>query len=247
MDQERNSRRNLVPTQEWLQLGWLAQRLTTLLLFWHYKQWRAEGVIEKIRDVLHGQVREPLKKNTRKTLIIIDSQAVKNTYNPTVKSKGFCFYKGTNGIKRHLLIAGDFRSSLTAPKGMCLTIGGWLKCGQTTLTILNPSRPELPKTTILLDHGYHPNKIKEELEKIYPEIMTRIKFERSPKLSKAQKKNLGKSGFIPVKAPWVIERSNAWMERCKSLVKNFERTLENATANVNFCFVRLMVKRLATS
>ena len=31
-------------------------------VFWHYKQWRAEGVIEKIRDVLHGQVREKLKK-----------------------------------------------------------------------------------------------------------------------------------------------------------------------------------------
>ncbi|MEH1831329.1 MAG: hypothetical protein V7L29_04435 [Nostoc sp.] len=25
------------------------------------------------------------------------------------------------------------------------------------------------------------------------------------------------------------ERSNAWMERCKSLVKNFERTLPHAT------------------
>ncbi|WP_334795133.1 hypothetical protein [Nostoc sp.] len=25
------------------------------------------------------------------------------------------------------------------------------------------------------------------------------------------------------------ERSNAWMERCKSLVKNFERTLAHAT------------------
>ena len=39
--------------------------------------------------------------------------------------------------------------------------------------------------------------------------------------------------------------SNAWMERCKSLVKNFERTLANATAKVNLCFIRLMLKRLA--
>jgi hypothetical protein len=34
---------------------------------------------------------------------------------------------------------------------------------------------------------------------------------------------------VPVAARWVIERSNAWMERCKILVKNYERTLENAT------------------
>ncbi|MEH2264756.1 transposase [Nostoc sp.] len=36
------------------------------------------------------------------TLIIIDSQAVKNTCNASVETKGFCFYKCTNGIKRHL-------------------------------------------------------------------------------------------------------------------------------------------------
>ena len=36
--------------------------------------------------------------------MIIDSQAVKNTCNASVESKGFCFYKATNGIKRHLAI-----------------------------------------------------------------------------------------------------------------------------------------------
>lgn len=53
-----------------------------------------------------------------------------------------------------------------------------------------------------------------------------------------------KSGFVPVRARWIIERSNAWMERGKILVKNFERTLGNATAKMNLCFIRLMVKRL---
>ncbi|MEO1127704.1 MAG: IS5/IS1182 family transposase, partial [Cyanobacteria bacterium J06639_16] len=32
---------------------------------------------------------------------------------------------------------------------------------------------------------------------------------------------------------------------CKILVKNFERTLGNATTKLNLCFVRLMLKRLA--
>ncbi|WP_448270282.1 hypothetical protein [Nostoc sp. DSM 114159] len=34
----------------------------------------------------------------------MDSQAVKNTCNASVESKGFCFYKATNGIKRHLAV-----------------------------------------------------------------------------------------------------------------------------------------------
>ncbi|MEB3278066.1 MAG: hypothetical protein VKK42_04000 [Lyngbya sp.] len=44
------------------------------------------------------------KKAKWTTLIIIDSQAVKNTCNASVESKGFCFYKATNGIKRHLAV-----------------------------------------------------------------------------------------------------------------------------------------------
>ncbi|MEH2381494.1 MAG: hypothetical protein V7K27_21825 [Nostoc sp.] len=74
-----------------------------------------------------------------------------------------------------------------------------------------------------------------------------IQFELSVKPSKQDKEAQGKSGFVPVAARWVIERSNAWMERCKILVKNFERTLVNTTAKLNLCFIRLMLKRLAAA
>jgi hypothetical protein len=37
------------------------------------------------------------------------------------------------------------------------------------------------------------------------------------------------------------------MERCKILVKNFERTLANATTKINLCFIHLMIKRLTAS
>jgi hypothetical protein len=109
------------------------------------------------------------------------------------------------------------------------------------------SKPvNIPKITILIDNGYHPEKLEEEFKKIYTQIMTKIRFKLSPKPSKAQKEKEGKTGFVPVKARWAIERTNSWMERCKSLVKNFERTLKNSITKVNLCFVRLMLKRLAT-
>ena len=86
------------------------------------------------------------------------------------------------------------------------------------------SKPvNIPKITILLDNGYHPEKIIQELEKIYPAIMTKIRFKLSPKPSKTEKENLGKTGFIPVKVRWVIEKTNSWMERCKSLTKKIWR------------------------
>lgn len=216
-------------------------------VFWHYKQWRAEGVIEQIRDLLHGQIREQVKKKAKwTTLIIIDSQAVKNTCNASVESKGFCFYKATNGIKRHLAVDSlgfPFFSHCT--KANVSDDQGLIEMLSDNIDYFKSKPVNIPKITILLDNGYHPEKLEQELQKVYPQFMSKIRFELSPKPSKAQKKEQGKTGFVPVKARWVIERTNSWMERCKSLVKNFERTLDHATTKVNLCFVRLMLKRLA--
>jgi len=38
----------------------------------------------------------------------------------------------------------------------------------------------IPKITILVDHGYHPETISQALQ-VYPQILTKIRFERSPK------------------------------------------------------------------
>ena len=102
----------------------------------------------------------------------------------------------------------------------------------------------IPKITILVDHGYHLRKIIQALQAVYPRIMTKVRFERSPKPSKAAQ---GKSGFVPVATRCVVERFNACMERYKSLVKNFEWTLNHAIAKPDLCFIRLMLKRLATN
>ena len=180
--------------------------------------------------------------------MIIDSQAVKNTCNASVESKGFCFYKSTNGIKRHLAVDTlGFPFFTHCTKANVSDDQGLIEMLSDNIDYFKSKPVNIPKITILLDNGYHPEKLEEELKNFYPQIMTKIRFKLSPKPSKAQKEKEGKTGFIPVKARWVIERTNSWMERCKSLVKNFERTLDHSTAKINLCFVRLMLKRLATA
>ena len=182
------------------------------------------------------------------TLIIVDSQAVKNTCNASVDSKGYCFYKATNGIKRHLAIDTlGFPFFTHCTPAHVSDDGGLVAMFTLNIDYFKAKPLALPKITILLDHGYHPDFLTQALEQLYPEIMTKIKFELATKPSKQEKVTQGKVGFVPAVARWVIERSNAWMERCKSLVKNFERTLVNATTKLNLCFVRLMLKRLAAS
>jgi len=179
-------------------------------------------------------------------LIIIDSQAVKNTCNASVDSKGFCHYKTTNGIKRHLAVDTlGFPFFTHCTKANVTDDQGLIEMLLQNINYFKAKPVNIPKITILVDHGYHPDKIIQALQSVYPQMMTKIRFERSPKPSKAEKAAQGKSGFIPVATRWVVERSNAWMERCKSLVKNFEWTLDHARAKLNLCFIRLMLKRLA--
>ena len=155
--------------------------------------------------------------------MIVDSQAVKNTCNAGVESKGFCFYKATNGIKRHLAVDSlGFPFFAHCTKASVSDALGLIEMLSDNIDYFKSKPVNIPKITILLDNGYHPEKVIQELKKIYPAIMSKIRFQLSPKPSKQEKENLEKTGFVPVKARWVIERTNSWMERCKSLTKNFD-------------------------
>ena len=179
--------------------------------------------------------------------MIVDSQAVKNTCNASVESKGFCHYKCVNGIKRHLAVDTlGFPFFTHCTKANVSDDQGLIEMLSHNIDYFRLKPVNIPKITILLDHGYHPSKIIVALQKLYPQILTKIRFELAPKPTKAEKAAQGKTGFVVVATRWVIERSNAWMERCKSLAKNFERTLAHATAKLNLCFIRLMLKRLAS-
>ena len=216
-------------------------------VFWHYKQWRTEGVLEEIMAALHAQTRAQVEKKPKwTTLIIVDSQATKNTCNASVESKGFCSYKATNGIKRHLAIDSlGFPFFAHCTKASVSDDKGLIEMFAKNMDYFKSKPVNIPKITVMVDHGYNPAYLTQELEEIYPQIMTKIKFEVAPKPSKEEKESQGKSGFVVIPMRWIVERSNAWVERCKSLVKNFDRTLVHAEAHLKLCFIRLMLKRLA--
>ena len=129
-------------------------------VFWHYKQWRAEGVIDTIMDKLHQQVRLSRKKKPQwTTLIIIVSLAVKNTCNASIESKGFCFYKATNGIKRHLAVDSKGKPVFThCTKANVTDDLGLVEMLTINIDYFKSKPAQLPLTTILLDNGYHPKK-----------------------------------------------------------------------------------------
>ena len=106
---------------------------------------------------------------------MIDSQAVKNTCNAAIASKGFCFYKATNGIKRHLavdILGFPFFTHCT--KASICDDQGLIEMLTQNIDYFKSKPADLPLTTILLDNGYHPDKLTQALKQVYPEIMTKI-------------------------------------------------------------------------
>ncbi|MEO8759164.1 MAG: transposase, partial [Devosia sp.] len=53
-------------------------------------------------------------------------------------------------------------------------------------------------------------------------------------------------GFELLPRRWVVERTFAWLGRCRRLAKDWEHSIESATAWANIASIRIMIRRLAT-
>ena len=52
------------------------------------------------------------------------------------------------------------------------------------------------------------------------------------------------SGFVVMPRRWIVERTIAWLNRCRRLAKDWERMNRNALAFLQWASIRLMVRKL---
>jgi transposase len=52
-------------------------------------------------------------------------------------------------------------------------------------------------------------------------------------------------GFVPLAKRWIVERTFAWLGRCRRLAQDFESLAVNALAFLCLGMIRLMLRRLA--
>ena len=50
--------------------------------------------------------------------------------------------------------------------------------------------------------------------------------------------------FVVLPKRWIVERTIAWLNRCRRLAKDWERLNQNALAFLRWASIRLMVRRL---
>jgi hypothetical protein len=82
-----------------------------------------------------------------------------------VDSKGFCFYKATNGIKRHLAVDTlGFPFFTHCTKANVSDDAGLLEMLTLNIDYFQSKTVNIPKITILLDRGYHIDYLIEALD-----------------------------------------------------------------------------------
>lgn len=174
----------------------------------------------------------------------------KNTDTANRETKGYCWYKATNGIKRHLLVdvLGTPYLVHCSPAHLSDDEGLLHMIREHQTYFLN--LPAGHVITLLLDHGYHPDYFTQEVEKINPPLAARLEIKHAEKVTPEQRHaaradNPGKQGFVVIKKRWLVERTNAWINQCRVLWKNCEGILKTSETKIRLCAIRLLLRRLA--
>jgi transposase len=88
-------------------------------------------------------------------------------------------------------------------------------------------------TKLFADGAYQGPVFRQALAKVRPQLATEIVTRREQV-----------KGFVVLPKRWIVERSIAWLNRCRRLAKDFENRTRYALAFVLLASIRLMVRKL---
>jgi transposase len=202
-------------------------------LFDYFQRWEYDGTLLKIHYELYQKCRDLADRQASPTACVIDSQSVKGAEKggAHIDPSGYDAGKKIKGKKRHILVdtEGLLMHAVVHPADVQERDGGIL-----VLATLFGLYPFLKK--LFADGGYQGPKFRAELAKVLPQLTVEI-VKRSDNVA----------GFTVLPRRWVVERTFAWLNRCRRLAKDFENRTRNAIAFIRLASIRLMLRKLSNS
>jgi putative transposase len=192
----------------------------------YFYLWRDRGLWSSINQALLMMAREAIGREAGPSAGVIDSQSVKTT--ESGGPSGYDAGKKIKGRKRHILTdtQGFVVDAIIHPADVQDRDGA-----PDLLAAVQRRFPQLQH--VFADGAYAGEKLAKALAEIGKWTFQIIRRSDQTK------------GFAVLPRRWVVERSFAWLGRNRRLAKDFEKTIQSATAWLFMAAVQLLTRRIA--
>ena len=171
-------------------------------------------------------MRQSLGRQPKTSFGIADAQSVRNT--DTAEKKGYDAGKKVKGRKRHIL---------TDTCGFLIFIlvhAADIQDRDGAVDVLKAIRYRFPWLRhVFADGGYAGQKLRDALTGMGAWTVEIIKRSDTAK------------GFKVLPRRWVVERTFAWLGRCRRLAKDWEKSIESSTTWALIASIRMIIRRTA--
>ena len=194
---------------------------------WRYfDEWRHNGTLETIHDLLRRKVRAAEKPYAPRTTASIDSQSVDTTSGG--EHRGRDNAKNVDGRKRHIVVDG--MGLLLAVLVTAANVDD-AKAAAELFGRLE-GQPLSKVGRMFADSKYHNFALYEWVES---NAHWELEVVRRPE---------GSKGWVRLPIRWTVERTFAWLGKCRRLSKDREKSVRSSEAFVRLAMIHMMLNRL---